>query len=112
MRFDGGQRPSPGSVVPGMRRGRSSSDPFAELVLIFGDLPWWASIVGAVVVYVLLGLLVPAISGKGIGGIFTADLMRVLAPIISGLILLAGAIGALYRWIDRRVAARRGPGKT
>jgi len=91
-----------------MRKRRTSpADPLTELVVIFLDLPWWASVVGALVVYLVLGLLVPAMaSGSGIGGLITAGVMRVLGPSVAVLILLAGVIGALYRWVDRKAAAR------
>jgi len=91
-----------------MRKRRTSpADPLTELVVIFLDLPWWASVVGALVVYLVLGLLVPAMaSGGGIGGLITAGVMRVLGPSVAVLILLAGVIGALYRWVDRKAAAR------
>jgi hypothetical protein len=63
--------------------------------------------VGALVVYLVLGLLVPAMaSGGGIGGVITAGVMRVLGPAVAVLILLAGVIGALYRWVDRKAAER------
>ena len=90
-----------------MRKRRTSpADPLTELVVIFLDLPWWASVVGALVVYLVLGLLVPAMaSGGGIGGLITAGVMRVLGPSVA-VLLLAGVIGALYRWVDRKGAAR------
>jgi ABC-type transporter Mla maintaining outer membrane lipid asymmetry permease subunit MlaE len=77
------------------RRARSSSDPLTDLIAVFIDLPWWASLIGALVAFLVLGLLVPAIAGAGTGGIVTAGVMRVLGPIVAGLILVAGAIGAL-----------------
>src|SRR6058998_1118251 len=94
---------SPPPVASGSvrRRRTSSADLLTELVVIFLDLPWWASVVGALVVYLVLGLLVPAMaSGGGIGGLITAGVMRVLGPSVAVLILLAGVIGALYRWVD------------
>jgi hypothetical protein len=96
-----------------MRKRRTSADdPLTELVVIFLDLPWWASVIGAVAVYLVLGLLVPAMATGGIGGIVTAGVMRVLGPAMAGLILVAGALGALYRWVDRKAAERRSSAKS
>jgi putative effector of murein hydrolase LrgA (UPF0299 family) len=69
-------------------------------------------VIGALVAFLVLGLIVPAIAGAGTGGIVTAGVMRVLGPIVAGLILVAGAIGALYRWVDRKAAERRRSNKS
>lgn len=65
--------------------------------------------VGAFVAFLVLGLLVPAIAGAGIGGMVTAGVMRVLGPAVASLILVAGAIGVLFRWVDRKTAQHRRP---
>lgn len=89
-------------------------------VVVFRELPLSASLIAAPVLFVLLVWLVPLLEGMAQAsnhvdptGALVLAVVRSLSPlmgwILSVAVLLAGAMGAAERWLDRRKFGRANP---
>jgi restriction system protein len=85
------------------RRRRSLVDDTLEAL---GQLPFWASILSAAVVYLVLRFLTPLVAGSSMTGQALAPFFPTIAPWFAVAILGAGLIGVGKRWWRRFLLSR------
>ena len=71
-----------------------------EILQGFVELPFWASILGAVFTFLALRLLPPLLAGSSLTGKVFATALPTLAPWAATAILAAGLIGVAIRKVE------------